>query len=29
LHWKAALGIDEMMASARAWEKNLKENPLD
>jgi UDP-glucose 4-epimerase len=29
LHWKAALGIDEMMASAWAWEKNLKENPLD
>ncbi|CAM3846285.1 UDP-glucose 4-epimerase GalE [Sphingobacterium prati] len=29
LDWKAALGIDEMMASAWAWEKNLKENPLD
>jgi len=29
LHWKAELGIDEMMASAWAWEKNLKENPLD
>lgn len=29
LYWKAALGIDEMMASAWAWEKNLKENPLD
>ncbi len=29
LHWKAELGIDEMMASAWAWEKNLKANPLD
>ncbi|GAA4519805.1 UDP-glucose 4-epimerase GalE [Sphingobacterium thermophilum] len=29
LGWKAELGIDEMMASAWAWEKYLKENPLD
>jgi UDP-glucose 4-epimerase len=28
LHWKAALGIDEMMSSAWAWEKYLAENPL-
>lgn len=29
LGWKAELGIDEMMASAWAWEKYLKENPID
>lgn len=29
LGWKAQLGIDEMMASAWAWEKYLHENPLD
>lgn len=28
LGWKATLGIDEMMASAWAWEKYLKENPI-
>ncbi|PRD54046.1 UDP-glucose 4-epimerase GalE [Sphingobacterium gobiense] len=28
LGWKAELGIDEMMASAWAWEKYLKENPI-
>lgn len=28
LGWKAALGIDEMMASSWAWEQYLKENPL-
>lgn len=28
LHWKAGLGIDEMMSSAWAWEKYLFENPL-
>lgn len=28
LGWKAALGIDEMMSSAWAWEKYLKESPL-
>ncbi len=28
LHWKAELGIDEMMSSAWAWEKYLFENPL-
>lgn len=29
LGWKAELGIDEMMASAWAWEKYIHENPLD
>lgn len=29
LGWTAALGIDEMMASAWAWEKYLQENPID
>lgn len=29
LGWKAELGIDEMMASAWAWEKYLSENPID
>lgn len=29
LGWKAELGIDEMMASAWAWEKHLKENPIE
>ncbi|MBS1500471.1 MAG: GDP-mannose 4,6-dehydratase, partial [Bacteroidetes bacterium] len=28
LHWKAELGIDEMMSSAWNWEKYLSENPL-
>jgi len=28
LHWKAELGIDEMMSSAWEWEKYLFENPL-
>lgn len=28
LGWKAQLGIDEMMASAWAWEKYLSENPI-
>jgi UDP-glucose 4-epimerase len=28
LHWKAGLGIDEMLSSAWAWEKYLSENPL-
>lgn len=28
LHWKAALGVDEMMASAWAWEKYLANDPL-
>lgn len=28
LGWKAELGIDEMMASAWAWEKYLQENPI-
>ena len=28
LGWKAELGIDEMMASAWAWEKYLKEHPI-
>lgn len=28
LGWKAELGIDEMMASAWAWEKHLKEHPI-
>lgn len=28
LGWKAELGIDEMMASAWAWEKYLKDNPI-
>ncbi|PRD49397.1 UDP-glucose 4-epimerase GalE [Sphingobacterium haloxyli] len=28
LGWRAELGIDEMMASAWAWEKYLKENPI-
>jgi UDP-glucose 4-epimerase len=28
LHWKAQLGIDEMMSSAWNWEKYLFENPL-
>ena len=28
LHWKAGLGIDEMMSSAWGWEKYLFENPL-
>lgn len=28
LGWKAVLGIDEMMASAWAWEKYLQENPI-
>jgi UDP-glucose 4-epimerase len=28
LHWKAALGIDTMMASAWAWEKYISQNPL-
>ena len=28
LGWKAELGIDEMMASAWAWEKYLKANPI-
>lgn len=28
LGWKAQLGIDEMMASAWAWEKYLKDNPI-
>jgi UDP-glucose 4-epimerase len=28
LHWKAELGIDEMMSSAWAWEKYLFTNPL-
>ena len=29
LKWKAQLGIEEMMASAWAWEKYLKENPIN
>lgn len=29
LGWKAELGIDEMMASAWAWEQYIHENPLD
>ncbi|ERJ58405.1 UDP-glucose 4-epimerase GalE [Sphingobacterium paucimobilis] len=28
LNWTAELGIDEMMASAWAWEKYLKDNPI-
>lgn len=28
LGWKAELGIDEMMSSAWAWEKYLKDNPI-
>jgi UDP-glucose 4-epimerase len=28
LHWRAALGIDEMMASAWAWEQYIAANPL-
>ncbi|TDS13829.1 UDP-glucose 4-epimerase GalE [Sphingobacterium paludis] len=28
LGWKAALGIDEMMSSAWAWEKYLQQNPI-
>lgn len=28
LHWKAESGIDEIMSSAWAWEKYLKENPI-
>ena len=27
LHWKAALGLDEMMRSAWAWEQYIAENP--
>lgn len=28
LNWKAELGLDEMMRSAWAWEKYIKENPI-